>query len=760
MSDQDLTPEGTNNEATSEPAVPDVPQDQPEVPVTSEPAQASDPINVPAAEPQTEAAAQTAPEPKPTTPAVKKTAAKAAKKNAAKKAKQQRTRKVTVGQVLTGLLVVALAVGLGLFGQRVTVPIPEVLAMGTDVSVDAASAALICPTPVAEAKQPKDQGNQELSNAGNNKTEDGSISQDDTGETTGDQDAAEATDQGAGDAEEDDKPADDFDADQGTTKNTVQTALLGRGGEVSYLDLGVPTDTQNTEESGQPFEPQVIDPVSALEPSAQSTMTGFNSGLAISTVARALTDPAKGQFTAATQSSVTSEGDALGIAAATCGTAATEHWLVGGGTSLGTSSKLVVQNPGLTAATVTLTVWGPGGRVPLSGLETLLVPAGKQVSVFLEGIAAEQRRTAVHVSSTGSLVSAYLQVNTLDGITAKGIDYVTPGSAPARVQVMTGVTLTGGEETTGEPSVVRIVSPDFTEIVNLGDETAEEAADVGTEVIGTAAISLLGPDGRFALFGADQIDLTAGAVTDVELTGVPAGNYTVVIESEVPIIAATRVSVEGTQDPERPLFGIPQDFAWIHSSDVLSGPEQGTEGGPADGRVAAMDELLDQTALQPRSASSVIATIADLESKVVLAALPNVTDTADLPEALAKIPHVYATDAQAESEQETAEEQALREAWVADQRVAITTYSEAGAVLEQREITLAVGQTLELDMTDLGGDQVHAVLVEPQQDAIIDWAVVTTSSDLNAAIGVLRPVVAEDEPMEVRVTRSLSVGIK
>ncbi|XBH21968.1 DUF5719 family protein [Jonesiaceae bacterium BS-20] len=754
MSDQDLTPEGTNNEATSEPAVPDVSQDQPDAPEISEPAQASATTNVPAAEPQTEAAAKTAPEPKPTPPAAKKSAAKMAKKNATKNAKQQRTRKVTVGQVLTGLLVVALAVGLGLFGQRVTVPIPEVLAMGTDVSVDAASAALICPTPVAEAKQPKGQDNQELSNAGNNKTEDGSISQD----------AAEATDQGAGDAgeeaEEDAKPADDFDADQGTTKNTVQTALLGRGGEVSYLDLGVPTDIQSTEESDQPFEPQVIDPVSALEPSAQSTMTGFNSGLAISTVARALTDPAKGQFTAATQSSVTSEGDALGIAAATCGTAATEHWLVGGGTSLGTSSKLVVQNPGLTAATVTLTVWGPGGRVPLSGLETLLVPAGKQVSVFLEGIAAEQRRTAVHVSSTGSLVSAYLQVNTLDGITAKGIDYVTPGSAPARVQVMTGVTLTGSEGTTGEPSVVRIVSPDFTEIVNLGDETAEEAADVGTQVIGTAAISLLGPEGRFALFGADQIDLTAGAVTDVELTGVPAGNYTVVIDSEVPIIAATRVSIEGTQDPERPLFGIPQDFAWIHSSDVLSGPEQGTEGGPADGQVAAMDELLDQTALQPRSVSSVVATIADLESKVVLAALPNVTDTADLPAALAKIPHVYATDAQAESEQETAEEQALREAWVADQRVAITTYSEAGAVLEQREIKLAVGQTLELEMTDLGGDQVHAVLVEPQQDAIIDWAVVTTSSDLNAAIGVLRPVVAEDEPMEVRVTRSLSVGIK
>lgn len=765
MSDQDLTPEGTDNEATASSATPDesvspaditAPSASPKDTEIEPQVIESEPKSESGTEPELETQPETEPE-----PAASQPAASPAKKSGAvtKTKKPKRARKFTVGQVLSTIVVLALAAGLGLYGSRVSLPIPEVMAMGTNVSVDAASAALICPTPVANALQAGDQASQELSNAGNNKTEDGSISGTDPQDTADQNTDTEDSGQDQADQDTETTPVDDFDADQGATRNTVQTALIGGGGAVNFLDLGVPADTQNSQETDETAELQELEPVAALDPSAQNTLSSFNHGLAISTHGRALTDPANEQFTAATQSSATGQGDARGIAAATCGTAATEHWLVGGGTSLGTSSKLVVQNPGLTPATVTLTVWGPGGRVPLAGLETLLVPAGKQVSVFLEGIAPEQRRTAVHVASTGSLVSAYLQVNVLDGITAKGIDYVTSGAAPGRVQVMTGVALTDSQDTDAEPSVVRIVSPDFTDIVNLSEETEETAGALDAPVIGTASISLLGPQGKFALFGADQVDLVSGAVTDVELTGVPAGNYTVLIEADVPVIAGVRVSVVGQKDPERPLFGTPQDFAWVAASDVLGGPRTRSAQEPKDQQVAGLDEDEGAAVIEPRSASAAVATISGLESKLVLTALPKVTTTADMTAALANIPSVYASDSQAESELETPQEKALREAWVADQRVNVITYSEAGVVLEERAVKLAIGQTLEVDLASFGGDQVRAILVQPQNEAVVDWAVATTSPDLNGALSVLRPVTAEDEPMEVRVTRALSVGM-
>src|SRR5690606_21698813 len=89
--------------------------------------------------------------------------------------------------------------------------------------------------------------------------------------------------------------------------------------------------------------------------------------------------PAEGNVRAsATAWSRTTQGDLRGLAAAPCQTPTTEQWLLGGSTELGSSARLVLQNPNRTAATVEVEVWGPAGRLELAGPATFSVPAGGQ----------------------------------------------------------------------------------------------------------------------------------------------------------------------------------------------------------------------------------------------------------------------------------------------------------------------------------------------------------------------------------------------
>ncbi len=292
---------------------------------------------------------------------------------------------------------------------------------------------------------------------------------------------------------------------------------------------------------------QLADPDVAGDPEFGSSPVGTTSGVvadagpgtaalrsldgaAVTTAAGALTTsvtgptalwsaPADGLVpSAATAWSVTTDGDLRGLAAAPCQTPTTEQWLVGGGTELGTSTRLVLQNPHGTPATVEIEVWGPTGRLELAGPATFSVPAGGQTSTLLEGLAAEQRRLAVRVSSAGALVTSALQVNSLDGLRPTGVELIPAASAPATRQVVTGLAVEGSAPD-GAGASVRVHVP-------AGDAPA--AVDV----------FLLGPQGRVALPGAETLEVVPGQVAELSLAGLPAGTYTAVLESTVPFLAA------------------------------------------------------------------------------------------------------------------------------------------------------------------------------------------------------------------------------
>lgn len=75
-----------------------------------------------------------------------------------------------------------------------------------------------------------------------------------------------------------------------------------------------------------------------------------------------------------------------------------------------------------------------------------------------------------------------------------------------------------------------------------------------------ARVTLLGPDGPVELPGAETVELVVDEVVDVDLGGLPAGAYGVVVEAERPVLAAVRTERVGqaAQDGDTP----PVELAW------------------------------------------------------------------------------------------------------------------------------------------------------------------------------------------------------
>lgn len=280
--------------------------------------------------------------------------------------------------------------------------------------------------------------------------------------------------------------------------------------------------------------------------------------------------PGPATYAAATVASVTTEGDLRGLVAGPCVEPAVEHWLVGGSTSVGSSGRLVLQNPGRTAATVTLQAWGASGPVVLGSQSLVIVPPGEQVVTMLEAVAPDQSRLALHVTAEGGRVGAYVQHHRIEGLVPAGADLVVAGGAPSRTTAVSGVTSTG--ETVDDPHAPRL------DVLTPGDRA------------GTAHLAVLGPDGPVRLRGGEELPLEPGQVTTVPLGGLPAGSYTVVVDADVPVVAGAAVDRKGTAAEGDGVAAVidedPYDRAWLAGQTVAGQ----TGGGTADGAVAVPED--------------------------------------------------------------------------------------------------------------------------------------------------------------------------
>lgn len=237
----------------------------------------------------------------------------------------------------------------------------------------------------------------------------------------------------------------------------------------------------------------------------------------------------------------TPSGDLRGVAAAPCRPPQTQLWLVGGSTKLGSSERLTLANPGLTAATVRIEAWGITGPVDMDAGASQVIPAGSELTLNLEGIAIEQQRLVFRITASGGKIVANLQDSLLNGLVPYGVSFITAGAAPARTQTITGISVTDSEKNSDESNLVRLLTP--------GDKKAH------------ASVQVVGKDGVVAAFDLSDIRLEAGVVHDIKLDGLPAGTYSVNVTADQPVVAGALVTRTGTATARQAVD--PIDRAWI-----------------------------------------------------------------------------------------------------------------------------------------------------------------------------------------------------
>lgn len=312
----------------------------------------------------------------------------------------------------------------------------------------------------------------------------------------------------------------EYDPDLGTGGGSLATladlTAVGDAGRPVMSAGAIGQDRVDVGGAGQVAtvsEPDVTDPVVAVvEPDAEGVPLVAALGLA-----RA------------------DSGDLRGLVASVCQQPVASALLVGGSTALGSSARLILSNPGDTAATVRVTAWGATGVLP--DPPTVVVPAGAVRAVLLETISLEPR-VAVRIDAEGGRVVPVIQDSALDGLVAAGTDMVGQTADPTTELLVGGLLLSSAD---GASASLRLLNP------------GETAA--------TVTVETLGPDGAAQLEGAVGSVVEPGTVVDISLAGVPSGSYGLRVTSDEPVTGAVRTVRTGTageDDPDTP----PVDVAW------------------------------------------------------------------------------------------------------------------------------------------------------------------------------------------------------
>lgn len=268
-----------------------------------------------------------------------------------------------------------------------------------------------------------------------------------------------------------------------------------------------------------------------------------------------VTDPAASVAGSQYQSLTT--GDYRGLAAAACVQPSSDSWLVGGSTTVGRTTLLSIANPGSVDATVALEIASEDGLVEAPGLTGIIVPANGQRVLSLAGFAPGLASIAVHVTSRGGPVAATLQQSIVRGIEASGLDIVGATAAPATEAVIPGVVIADVEATTA-----RLGEDGFSDLMTAlrlylpGDAASQ------------ATVRIV-PEGEDATGASFDLVLEPGVVTDVPIEGLADGSYAVQVESQLPVVAAVRVSTVAAERVGSVPAGA-TDVAWFAAATALS----------------------------------------------------------------------------------------------------------------------------------------------------------------------------------------------
>jgi len=262
-------------------------------------------------------------------------------------------------------------------------------------------------------------------------------------------------------------------------------------------------------------------------------------------------------------------GNVVGYATASCAQPTLRSWIIGGSTQLGRTSLLTLINPSNVEAVVDLSLHGESGSISAAGLRGIVVPAGAQRVIPVSGFSLEQRAPVIGITSTGGNVAAFLQQSIIRTLTPGGVDLMGQQS-PSTTLVMTGIQVAGEDalsvinatpvDEDDTMATLRLFAPGGHAVVasvavipagsSLADALAnprEEEAESATDAHAHAEAPATPEATSF------DVELTPDAVSEVPIAALAAGEYTVVVRADEPIVGAVRASTLGTE-------GI--DFAW------------------------------------------------------------------------------------------------------------------------------------------------------------------------------------------------------
>nr|WP_255480421.1 DUF5719 family protein [Quadrisphaera sp. RL12-1S] len=255
--------------------------------------------------------------------------------------------------------------------------------------------------------------------------------------------------------------------------------------------------------------------------------------------------------------SVTTSGDLRGLSTPACAAPQEQTWLVGGGTGVGRSTRLVLADAAQTPTTVDVTVLTATGAQQPSALQGLSLGPGEQRSVLLEGVlesvvdsasaggaaSTSGAPLAVQVRSSAGPVASWLVESVLHGLVPGGTEVVGPAAAPATSLVVPGIAATGSQ-----PAVLRLANPGTDPVVARFAVVGASGASVPA---GTAPATAVPPQ----------------SVVDVPLPGLPSGGVALSVQADGPVLAGVRTDTAPTGDGTQP-----GDLAWTAATPPLSGP--------------------------------------------------------------------------------------------------------------------------------------------------------------------------------------------
>ena len=223
--------------------------------------------------------------------------------------------------------------------------------------------------------------------------------------------------------------------------------------------------------------------------------------------------------------------------AVNCTSGKVESWFVGGNGGVTSRGKLIMDNSGLSDATIQITPFTESGPLPST---SFTIKAASEKTVRIDSLAPGAARTVFKVEVLSGRVSTFFFDERVKGLKNLGGDFVNAGQ-PSKTLLLPAVPSSFGN---GSKISYRL------RMMITGD------------INGTASVEVISKDGLYVPVELSDIPLNSQEVIDLPITNLTVGNgnFALKVNSTAPIVASLYTGVSKNRM---------SDFAWITSAETF-----------------------------------------------------------------------------------------------------------------------------------------------------------------------------------------------